>query len=84
MTSCNALRWQPEDSPEEKLTKLEQMLRQYRLPLEETMPFWAALLSVPLPEDRYPPSPFPHNGTKNPGKASWRFCWSKPPSIQPF
>ena len=50
-----ALRWQPEDSPEEKLTKLEQMLRQYRLPLEETMPFWAALLSVPLPEDRYPP-----------------------------
>ncbi len=50
-----ALRWQPEDSPEEKLTKLEQMLRQYRLPLEETMPFCAALLSVPLPEDRYPP-----------------------------
>jgi class 3 adenylate cyclase/predicted ATPase len=49
------LRWQPADSPEEKLTKLEQTLCQYRLSLEETMPFWAALLSTPLPEDRYPP-----------------------------
>ena len=28
-----ALRWQPEDTAEEKLAKLEQMLRQYRLPL---------------------------------------------------
>ena len=37
------------------MVKLEQMLRQYRLPLEETMPFYATLLSVPLPEDRYPP-----------------------------
>jgi class 3 adenylate cyclase len=50
-----ALRWQPEDTAEEKLVKLEHMLRQSRLPLEETMPFWAALLSVPLPEDRYAP-----------------------------
>jgi class 3 adenylate cyclase/predicted ATPase len=50
-----ALRWQPEDTAEEKVAKLEHMLRQSRLPLEETMPFWAALLSVPLPEDRYPP-----------------------------
>ena len=50
-----ALRWQPEDTAEEKLAKLEQMLCQYRLPLEETMPLFAALLSVPLPEDRYPP-----------------------------
>jgi predicted ATPase len=37
------------------LAKLEQTLRQYRLPLEETMPLCTALLSVPLPEDRYPP-----------------------------
>ena len=50
-----ALRWQPEDAAEEKLAKLEQTLRQYRLPLEETMPLLAALLSVPLPDDRYPP-----------------------------
>jgi class 3 adenylate cyclase/tetratricopeptide (TPR) repeat protein len=53
--SQRALRWQPEDTAEEKLAKLEQMLRQYRLPLEETMPLLAALLSVPLPDDRYPP-----------------------------
>jgi class 3 adenylate cyclase/predicted ATPase len=50
-----ALQWQPEDSAEEKVAKLEQMLHQYGLPLEETMPLCTALLSVPLPEDRYPP-----------------------------
>jgi len=50
-----ALRWQPEDTAEEKLAKLEQMLCQYRLPLEETIPLFATLLSVPLPDDRYPP-----------------------------
>src|SRR5262245_11166408 len=54
-----ALRWQPEELTEEKLAKLEQMLRQYRLPLEETMPRFATLLSVPLPEDRYPPRTLP-------------------------
>src|SRR5262245_60514853 len=49
--------WQfhPEDTPDEKLGKLEQMLRQYRLPLEETVPLFAPLLSVPLPENHYPP-----------------------------
>ena len=79
-----ALRWQPEDSAEEKLAKLEQMLRQSRFPLEETMPFFAALLSVPLPDDRYPPSLFLPNGTsKKPWKPSWRSCWSKPPSTLP-
>jgi class 3 adenylate cyclase len=50
-----ALRWAPEETGEEKVATLEQMLRQYRLPLAETMPLCAALLSVPLPEDRYPP-----------------------------
>src|SRR5262249_22570821 len=34
--------------------KLEQMLSQYRLPLEESVQLFAPLLSVPLPEDRYP------------------------------
>jgi predicted ATPase len=34
---------------------LEQMIHQYRLPLEETMPLFATLLSVPLPDYRYPP-----------------------------
>jgi class 3 adenylate cyclase len=49
------LQWQPEDTAEEKLAKLEQILCQYPLPWEETMPLYATLLSVPLPDDRYPP-----------------------------
>jgi class 3 adenylate cyclase len=49
------LQWQPEDTAEGKLAKLEQILCQYPLPWEETMPLYATLLSVPLPDDRYPP-----------------------------
>jgi class 3 adenylate cyclase/predicted ATPase len=40
------------EAPANKLPKLEQMLAQYRLPLAETVPLLAALLS--LPEERYP------------------------------
>jgi class 3 adenylate cyclase/predicted ATPase len=50
-----ALQWQPEDTPNEKLEKLAEQLRQYRLPEAETMPLLAPLLSLALPEDRYPP-----------------------------
>ncbi len=50
-----ALRWQQDDTLEEKLAKLEQMLGQYRLELDAAMPLFAALLSLPIPEDRYPP-----------------------------
>ena len=46
---------QAEDTPDEKLGKLEHALSQYRLPLEETVPLFAPLLSLPLPENRYPP-----------------------------
>ena len=49
------LQWQPEESPETKLGKLEQALSQYRLPLKESVPLFAPLLSLPLPEHRYPP-----------------------------
>src|SRR5262249_41800796 len=49
------LRFQAEETPDEKLGKLEQMLSQYRLPLEESIPLFAPLLSLPLPEDTYPP-----------------------------
>jgi predicted ATPase len=48
------LQFQAEDTPEEKLRKLEQILSQYRLPLEETVPLFAPLLSLSLPENRYP------------------------------
>jgi predicted ATPase len=40
------------------LVKLEQMLSQYRLPLEESVPLFAPLLALPVPEDRYPPLSF--------------------------
>ena len=42
------------DTPDEKLGKLEQGLRQYRLPLEDTVPLFAPLLVLPVPENRYP------------------------------
>jgi len=41
-----------------KLDTLAQALSQYRLPEQDTMPLLAPLLSLPLPEDRYPPLTF--------------------------
>src|SRR5215471_17246124 len=49
------LQWQPHETPDEKVGKLEQTLRQYKLPLEDTVPLFAPLLALPLPEHRYPP-----------------------------
>jgi TOMM system kinase/cyclase fusion protein len=48
------LQWQHDETPDAKLAKLEHALGQYRLLLEETVPLLAPLLSLPLPEDRYP------------------------------
>src|SRR5688500_3086691 len=42
-----------EDTPEQKLAKLEENLSQSHQPLEETVPLFGALLSVPIPEDCY-------------------------------
>jgi predicted ATPase len=50
-----ALQWHQDDTPEEKRAKLEQQLRQYRLPVAETVPLFAPFLSLTLPEERYPP-----------------------------
>jgi class 3 adenylate cyclase/predicted ATPase len=50
-----ALQWHQDDSPEQRLEKLEHQLSQYRLPLEETVPLFALLLSLSVPRDRYPP-----------------------------
>jgi class 3 adenylate cyclase len=50
-----ALQWHQDDLPEQRLEKLEHLLRQYRLPLEETVVLFAPLLSLSVPEDRYPP-----------------------------
>src|SRR5262249_2634259 len=49
------LQWQHSASPAEKLDTLAQALRQYRLQEQEALPLLAPLLSLPLPEDRYPP-----------------------------
>ncbi len=48
-------RWQPKDSTETRLEKLETCLEHYNQPLVETVPLLAVLLSLQLPEDRYPP-----------------------------
>jgi class 3 adenylate cyclase/predicted ATPase len=49
------LRFQADDTPEQRLEKLEQELSQYRLPLAESVPLFAPLLSLSMSEDRYPP-----------------------------
>ena len=46
--------WQPEDTSETRLDKLENAFRPYTLPLDEIVPLFAALLSLPVPEGRYP------------------------------
>src|SRR3990172_8041260 len=48
------LLFRKEDSPEEKLSKLEVTLEQYGFSLEEIVPLFASLLSLPVP-DSYPP-----------------------------
>jgi class 3 adenylate cyclase/predicted ATPase len=48
------LQWQPEESTETKLGKLERALSQYRLPLEASVPLFAPLLTLSVPETRYP------------------------------
>ncbi len=47
------LQFETGDTPDAKLAQLEHALSQYRLPLEETVPLFAPVLSLPFPEDRY-------------------------------
>jgi predicted ATPase len=49
------LGWQLADAPEARLAKLEAMVSDTSLPLAETIPLFASLLSLPLPDGRYPP-----------------------------
>jgi predicted ATPase len=48
-------RFEAHETPDEKLGKLEGALSQYRFPLEESVPLFAPLLALPVPENRYPP-----------------------------
>jgi class 3 adenylate cyclase len=50
-----ALQFAPDDAPTDKLAKLEQGLAQSRVPLAETVPLFATLLSLPLPAAQYAP-----------------------------
>jgi class 3 adenylate cyclase/predicted ATPase len=47
--------WQQGDGVEEKLEKLETALTGQSLPLEKTVPLYAELMSLTLPENRYAP-----------------------------
>jgi TOMM system kinase/cyclase fusion protein len=49
-----ALRFERDESPPQKLRKLEGFLVQYGLPLAEALPLFSALLSLPLPPDYTP------------------------------
>ena len=47
--------WQPEDSAADRFAKLEKTLRGFKaVPVAESVPLIANLMSVPWPEDRYP------------------------------
>src|SRR5262249_22391460 len=48
------LRFETQETPDAKLEKLEHALSQYRVPLEESIPLFAPVLSVSLPVNRYP------------------------------
>ena len=54
-----ALRFEREESAPQKISKLEGFLVQYGLPLAETVPLLAALLSLPLPADYAPLTVWP-------------------------
>jgi predicted ATPase/class 3 adenylate cyclase len=49
-----ALRFEREESPEQRLRKLEGFVVQYGLPLAEAVPLFAALLAIPLGADYAP------------------------------
>ena len=49
------LDFQREDTTEAKFTKLERLLERYRFADEQTVPLFAALLSLSIPEGRFPP-----------------------------
>jgi class 3 adenylate cyclase/predicted ATPase len=48
------LGFESNEAPETKLTKLEQVLKTYHIPLDEVVPLFAELLSIEIPHGRYP------------------------------
>lgn len=47
--------WKPEDGTDRRLEKLETALKSQSLPLEQAVPLFADLMSLPLPANCYPP-----------------------------
>src|SRR5262249_16265268 len=58
------LQWSRNMSPELKFAQLEQALQRYRIPLQEAVPLFAALLSLPLPAEHYSPLSLSPHGQK--------------------
>jgi class 3 adenylate cyclase/tetratricopeptide (TPR) repeat protein len=58
--------WEPEDTAQQHLAKLEAGLAGFKtLPLTESVRLFADLMSVPLPEDRYPRLPMTAQQERN-------------------
>lgn len=53
------LDWAVEDSDDEKFAKLERVIASYQFPTRDTVPLIAALMSLPVPEGKYPPLNLP-------------------------
>jgi predicted ATPase len=61
------LEWHAVETPEQRLAKLERQLRQYRLPVAESLPLVAPLLSLQVPAERYPPLHLSPQRQQDPG-----------------
>jgi tetratricopeptide (TPR) repeat protein len=53
------LQWRPGEAPGAAVERLEALLAQVPLALDEAMPLVADLVALPLPAERYPPRPLP-------------------------
>jgi class 3 adenylate cyclase/predicted ATPase len=67
------LRFTREDSPQEKLAKLEHLLQHYSAALQDTLPLLAALLSLPHPESYPPLNLTPQKQRQRTQEALWRW-----------
>ena len=69
------LRFERKESSPQKLSKLEGFLVQYGLPLAETVPLFAVLLSLPLPADYAPLTLRPSSRSSSSSRPCSRSCY---------
>jgi predicted ATPase len=72
------LQWQQDETPDEKLGKLEHALSQYRLPVEESVPLFAPLLRCRYPSHAMLRSIFTAAAATKNARNSWPFSWNWP------